>query len=541
MPDTYDYVIVGSGAAGSVVAARLAEAGAGSVCVIEAGGSNNKLMVNVPAGFVKNLRKPEMMWQFESVAGENTGGRSVYLPQGKILGGSTSINGLIYNRGQSEDFDHWESLGNPGWSYREVLPFFRKAETREGVDSQFRGSTGPLRIGDPDQNHPLCDHFINAVSSMTGAPVNNDYNADSQFGTGYYQRFIHRGRRENVADRFLKPAIRSGAVDVRRHCLATRVLFSGTKATGVEVEHAGERTEVHCNKELLVCAGTVNTTALLQRSGVGNGADLQSLGIPVVHDLPGVGENFQDHYFVRIAARLKEGVDSLNSQSRGWRLGREIVRWFSGKPSILAWSPSIAYAFLHSESVLAGVDASAMQPDLQFVFSHGSYRPGRVYELDKFPAITCGFTQQRPFSTGHIKITSPDVHAKPQVQPNYLMDERDQQVAVNGVKLARRFIQAEQFNSVFETEEVPGEGIQSDDEILQYARDTGNTGYHLVGTCKMGPASDDMAVVGADLRVHGLTGIRVIDASIMPTVTSSNTCAASIMIGEKGADMILNP
>ncbi len=541
MPDTYDYVIIGSGAAGSVVASRLAEAGAGSVCVIEAGGSNNKLMVNVPAGFVKNLRKPEMMWQFESVAGGNTGGRSVYLPQGKILGGSTSINGLIYNRGQSQDFDHWASLGNPGWSHREVLPFFRKAETREGVDSQYRGSSGPIRISDPDQQHPLCDHFINAVSALTGAPKNNDYNADSQFGTGYYQRFIHRGRRENVADRYLKPVVRSGLVEVRNNTLATRIQFSQGKASGVEIERDGEVSVVRCNKEVLVCGGTVNSTTLLQRSGVGSGDHLQSLGIPVVHDLPGVGDNFQDHYFVRLAARLQAGVDSLNSQSRGLSLGREILRWFTGKPSILAWSPSIAYAFLHSESVLAGHDASGVQPDLQFVFSHGSYRPGRVYELDRFPAITCGFTQQRPYSSGYIKITSADVHAKPVVQPNYLVDERDQQVAVNGVKLARRFMQAEQFKTVYRNEEMPGDSAQSDDEILQYARDTGNTGYHLVGTCKMGPASDTKAVVGADLKVHGLNGIRVIDASIMPTVTSSNTCAASIMIGEKGADMILNP
>ena len=290
----------------------------------------------------------------------------------------------------------------------------------------------------------------------------------------------------------------------------------------------------------MVCAGTVNSTTLLQRSGIGSGDYLQSLGIPVVASLEGVGENFQDHYFVRTATRLRTGVDTLNRQSRGLRLGLEIGKWLAGRPSILAWSPSIAYAFLNAESVLTGDTTGTTKPDLQFVFSHGSYRPGRVYELDQFPAITCGFTQQRPYSTGAIKISSMDFNDKPVVQPNYLADERDQQYAVAGVRIARKFMQSAAFKEVYERDEVPGKDINTDDEILQFARDTGNTGYHLCGTCKMGPASDPMSVVGSDLIVHRLQGLRVIDASVMPAVTSSNTCAATIMIGEKGADMIIN-
>ena len=540
MTDTFDYLVIGSGAAGSVVASRLGESGAGSVCVLEAGGDNNNLMVKIPAGFVRNLAKPELMWQFQSTAGVNTGGRSVYLPQGKLLGGSTSINGLIYNRGQSRDFDHWASLGNPGWSYQDVLPYFRKAETSESKGSQYRGATGPIRISSPDQSHPLCDSFINSVSECTGAPVQNDYNAESQFGTGYYQRFIYRGRRENVADRYLKPVQQSGKCQIMNNTLVTRLLFTGRRVTGVEVIRDGKTSVLSANREVLICAGTVNSAALLQRSGVADGDFLQSLNLPVVHHLPGVGENFQDHYFVRLAVRLQEGVDSLNTQSKGWRLAREVMRWATGKPSILAWSPSIAYAFLNSESVLAGNKTPDKEPDLQFVFSHGSYRPGRVYELDQFPAVTCGFTQQRPFSKGSIKITSPDVHEKPIVQPNYLMDERDQEITVRGVKMARLFLQSNTFNSVYKNEEVPGDSVQTDDEILEFARNTGNTGYHLVGSCKMGSSTDNMAVVGSDLKVHGLDGIRIIDASVMPTVTSSNTCAATIMIGEKAADMIIN-
>ena len=538
---SFDYLIIGSGAAGSVVAARLAEANIASIGVIEAGGDNNRLMVNVPAGFVRNLGNPALMWQFNSVAGNNTGSRSVYLPQGKLLGGSTSINGLVYNRGQRQDFDHWASLGNTGWSYNEVLSYFRKSETFDAPESQYRGANGPLRIGRPAQSHPLCDRFIQTVAASTGAPAHNDYNGETQFGTGYYQRFIHHGRRENVADRFLKPALKTGNITILKATQATKILFDQNKAIGVEIHREGSTTRVYAKREVLLCGGTVNSTVLLQRSGVGSGDYLQSLNIPVVKNLPGVGENFQDHYFVRTATRLHNGIDSLNIQSRGLSLGKEIIKWFAGKASILSWTPSIAYAFLHSESVINGDTTGTIKPDLQFVFTHGSYRPGRVYELDQFPAVTCGFTQQRPYSIGSIKISSADIHDKPIVQPNYLVDERDQKIAITGVKIARSFMQSETFKDVCKREEVPGKNVVTDDEILQFARDTGNTGYHLCGSCKMGPESDPMAVVSPTLKVHGVDGLRVIDASVMPTVTSSNTCAATIMIAEKAADMIINP
>lgn len=544
MTETYDYLIVGSGASGSVLATRLGEAQNYSVCVLEAGDHDKKLLVKIPAGFVKNLPNPKLMWQFQSLAGDNTAGRNVYLPQGKILGGSTAINGLIYNRGQAADYDLWASMGNDGWSYNDVLPLFRRSETRLDTESQYRGSHGPLRISDPDQTHPLCDAFIESVSAVSGAPKHNDYNAASQKGTGYYQRFIHKGSRETVSSRFLSPA-RKGPIDVRTNSTVQRLLVENGKVIGVEVERAGVLEKVLARKEVLLCAGTVNSARLLQHSGIGDAEQLQAVGVPVVHHLPGVGENFQDHYFVRLAARLQAGTDSLNLQSRGLRLGREVLRWCLGKPSILAWSPSIAYAFLSSgqltsdHQIKKNTDATE-QPDLQFVFSHGSYRPGRVYELDTFPAVTCGFTQQRPESRGHVRITSPDIRQMPEVQPNYLATDLDQQIAIKGVRMARRFLEAPALQKYYQQEETPGVQIQSDDEILDYARRTGNTGYHLVGTCMMGPASNKMAVVDSDLKLHGLDGLRVIDASIMPTVTSSNTCAASIMIGEKGAELVLN-
>nr|MBX2880970.1 GMC family oxidoreductase N-terminal domain-containing protein [Granulosicoccus sp.] len=379
---------------------------------------------------------------------------------------------------------------------------------------------------------PLCDAFIEAAS-QTGLPKHNDYNAESQRGAGYYQRFIYQGKRETVASAFLKPAMKKYPIDLRLRSQVTRILFDQRKAVGVEVDRDGSVQRLTARAEIILSAGTVNSSRLLELSGVGNSERLAALGISLVHALPGVGENFQDHYFVRLAARVRAGTSTLNSQAKGLRLIREVARWVAGKPSILSWSPSIAYAFLNSNDPEGS-------PDLQFVFSHGSYKPGRVYELDDFPAVTCGFTQQRPESRGTVHITSPDFRDYPEVQPNYLCTDLDQRTAIRGIKLARTFLNSEALRPWFENEEVPGIHVDDDDSLLEYARNTGNTGYHLVGTCTMGPATNPMAVVSPELHVHGIENLRVVDASIMPSVTSSNTCAASIMIGEKGADMIIN-
>lgn len=535
-----DYLIIGSGAAGAIVANRLSKAAQScTVLLLEAGPKASNLYSKIPAAFSKNLQNNNLMWQFQTAPADALGGRSVYIPQGKLLGGSTSINGLVYNRGQAGDFDHWESLGNKGWGYKDVLPYFRRTETRvadltvsEGAEqySQYRGGHGEVHVSDPDRLDPICDAFIDAVAAY-GVPRHNDYNADKQRGTGYYQRFIKSGRRVSAENAFLEPLGSRSNLTIQTGVQVSKILFEKMRAVGVELTDG--RT-IKVKREVILSAGTVNSAKLLQLSGVGPGSLLQEHGIELVHELPGVGENFQDHYFVRMSARLKDGAPSLNLKSRGISLVREIVRWQFGKPSILGYSPSIAYAFLNS------TDLDDPIPDLQFVFTPGSYQAGKVYVLDKFPAATCGFTQQRPKSAGHVRITSADPHAAPEVQPNYLQHEDDQRAALRGMKLARQFLQSAPLSELFVREEVPGDHVQSDDEWLEFARATGNTGYHLVGTCTMGPAENKMAVVGPDLKVHGLGGLRVIDASVMPRVTSSNTCAAAMMIGEKGADLLID-
>ena len=544
----FDYIIIGSGAAGAIVANRLASSSENhSICLLEAGPAGNNLYSKIPAAFSKNLQNDKLMWRFRTAPTKQLDGRSVYIPQGKLLGGSTSINGLIYNRGQSADFDHWHSLGNEGWSYQDVLPFFRRSENRlasiaatdgadrtdlsnGGTDSQYRGNLGPLQVTDPNRLDPVCDAFIETLAER-GLPTHNDYNGASQRGTGYFQRTIYKGRRVTTAGAFIDPVRSNPNLQIQTGVQVAKILFKQKRAYAVETV---DGRVLEAKREIILSAGTVNSAKILQLSGVGPAALLQEFNIPVIHNLEGVGENFQDHYFVRVSARLKPDSPSLNLQSRGLSLVREVLRWSIGKPSILGLSPSIAYAFLNS------ADLDDPIPDLQFVFTPGSYQEGKVYVLDKFAAATCGFTQQRPESVGYVRITGNSPHDAPELQPNYLDHEVDRLAALRGIKLSREFLRSGALAKHYEQEEVPGSQLQTDDVLLDFARKTGNTGYHLVGTCTMGPETNPLSVVGSDLKVHGVDGLRVVDASVMPRVTSSNTCAATMIIGEKGADMIIN-
>jgi choline dehydrogenase len=531
----FDYIIVGAGSAGSVLANRLSADGRNKILVLEAGGKDSNPFLHIPAGYVKTLVDPKVLWQFRSAPSQGSGGREIALPQGRVYGGSSSLNGLVYNRGQSGDFDTWAQLGNPAWSYEDVLPYFRRSERRVGGEDRYRGRDGGIVISDPGWSHPICEAFIAGVAA-SGVPRSRDYNGADQTGVGYFQRMIDGRFRVSAARGFLHPALKRPNVALRSHVQVFDLILEGGRVVGVRYFQDGapdEVVEVRCGREVIVSAGTINSTKLLQLSGIGDPEELKPLGVEVRHALRGVGKNFRDHYFVRMSARLKDDVVSLNQMARGWRLGLEIAKWSLGRPSILSLSPSIVHAFWKSSDVLD-------RPDLQFVFTPGSYKPGRVYVLDDFPAATCGFTQQRPESVGFVRLKSTDPKDAPIIQPNYLASETDRRVVVAAMRLARKFLRSKEMEPLYLKEELPGLDVDTDDELLEFARKTGNTGYHLIGSCMMGPASDPLAVVDARLRVHGLEGLRVIDASIMPRMVSANTYASTLMIAEKGADMVLD-
>lgn len=531
--DSFDYVIIGAGAAGCVLAERLTQDSGTTVCVLEAGPPDRNPYIHIPAGFIKTLFDPRCTWQFKTTPTEMTGGRQIATTQGRTLGGSTSINGLIYNRGQPNDQNSWAQRGNRGWGYADVLPYYRRSEQRIGFgDDARRGRDGGIPVTDMDWIHPLSEAFIQGCINA-GIPRNPDYNSGDQAGVGYYQRTIRNGRRVSAAKAFLKPAVARGRVDLRTEARASRIVFEGKRAVGVRyiTRQGGPETEVRARREVIVSAGTVNTARLLQVSGVGPAALLQALGVPVVHDVAGVGENFRDHYASRFVMRAKPHVKSLNQLARGLNLGVQIARWGVGLPSILAVAPSHVHLFWKSNDAL---DA----PDLQGVFTPGSYAPGKTYVLDEYPGLSAGAWQHRPESTGFVRARSTDVFEDPEIQPNYLSHPYDRQVHLGGMRLIRKLLSTPELAPFVERETLPGAEVQTDDELLDFAKRNGTTTYHLIGTARMGPATDPTAVVDDQLRVHGMQNLRVVDASIMPSMTSANTYATTLMIAEKAADMM---
>ena len=531
--DMFDYVIVGAGAAGSVLAGRLTEDAGVTVCVLESGPPDNHPFIHLPAGFIKMLFNPKFTWQFKTEPSEGTAGRQIPTTQGRTLGGGSSINGMVYNRGQPADFDHWAQRGNRGWGYTDILPYFKRGERRIGVaDERMHGREGNIPVTDMDWFHPVCDAFMDGAVGM-GIPRNADYNDGQQEGVGYFQRAIHNGWRRSAARMFLHPAKARGNLDVRTDARAEKILFEGRRAVGVQYVNDRDRTTRHtvrARREVIVSSGTVNTARLLQISGIGSAALLGEIGVPVVHELRGVGENFRDHYSVRLVARVKN-IRTMNEMSKGLALAGQIARWATGRPSILALTPSLVHWFWKS-------DDSLDFADLQGVFSPASYKDGFVGILDDFPGMTCGVWQHRPESIGYVRARSGDVFTDPIIQPNYLSDAMDRRVLLAGMKLARRLLQTPELVPYFDKEELPGADIQTDDELLDFARRFGSTAYHLIGTARMGPQTDPSAVVDDQLRVHGMQGLRVVDASIMPNMPSSNTYASTMMIAEKASDMI---
>ena len=531
--DTFDYVIVGGGSAGSLLANRLTEDGVTTVCVLEAGPPDRNPWIHIPAGFTKTLFDPSCTWQFKTEPTENTAGRAIATTQGRTLGGSSSINGMVYNRGQPADLDSWAQRGNRGWGYDDMLPYYRRTERRVGFgDPAKRGREGGIPVTDMDWIHPVSEAFI-AGAVAAGIPRNPDYNSGDQAGVGYFQRVIERGRRVSAARAFLKPARKRPNLEVRTNARARAVLFQGKRAVGVSFTRTqgGPAAEVRARREVILSAGTVNTARLLQVSGVGPAGLLGELGVPVVHELRGVGENFRDHYAVRCVAKARAGTVTLNELSRGPRLAGQVLRWAAGRPSILATAPSQVHVFWKSWD---GLDA----PDLQCVFTPGSYQQGRTYILDAYPGMTAGVWPHRPESTGHVRARSTDPFVDPVIQPNYLADPGDRRVTLGGLRLIRRLLATPELAPFVDRETLPGPEVSTDDELLDFARANGSTCYHLIGTARMGPATDPGAVVGDTLLVHGMEGLRVVDASVMPAMPSANTYATTLMIAERGADLI---
>lgn len=531
--ERFDYVIVGGGSAASVLAYRLGEAGK-SVCVLEAGGEGGNFFSRLPGGFTKMFFDESVTFQYRHEPSAAVYDRKIHAAQGRTLGGSSAVNGLIYNRGQPQGFDVWAELGNPGWAYRDLLPYFKRTERAIDLgDDSYRGRSGRLPVEECRWKNDACDAFIEGAESL-GIPRNPDYNGATQLGTGYYQTFIHGGQRWSAARAYLNPARQQFGIDVRTDSPVTRILLEGKKAVGVRYRRGTSDTfgEVFANEAVVISAGTANTAKLLQLSGIGPSELLRQHGIEVQHELPGVGENFRDHLSPRLVAKARDGVDSINNRVRGLRLGLELAAWAMNRTSVLAVPSMQAYAYWKSEPSLT-------IPDFATSFSPASFQAGLIGKLDAYPGMTLGTKQLRPESHGSVRIRSSDDRDAPILQPNYLDDERDRQVVVKALKWARALLTSRPMARILDVETLPGAQVNSDDEWLDFARRSANSGYHLMGTAKMGPASDAMAVVDARLKVHGMAHLFVADCSIMPTMPSGNTFASALMIGEKCADMLL--
>ena len=531
--ETFDYVIVGAGSAGSVLAARLSEDEAVSVCVLEAGPRDWHPFIHIPAGFMYTLVDPKVNWLYKSEPSEWTGGRAIAAPRGKTLGGSSSINGHIYNRGQRLDFDGWAQRGNRGWGYNDVLPYFRRSERRVGeADDTFRGREGNLPITDLEWRDPICEAFIEGAVEM-GIPRNKDYNGTQQAGVSYVQRVIQNGLRRSAARGYLHPAMKRPNLSVRTNAHATEIVLEGKRAVGIRYRKGGRNgtaLEVRARREVILSGGTVNSPQLLQVSGIGPAPLLQSLGIEVKHALAGVGENLRDHYAPRFVARVKN-AETINEKSHGLKLVGEVLKYAFTRRGILSLNPTLIYVFWKS-------DERVDNYDLQLTFTPASYKEGVQSQLDDFPGMTIASWQQRPDSIGWVRARSADPFEHPTIQPNYLAAESDRQVLLAGMKLARRLIRSKALSKYYDREEFPGDHAQSDDDLMAAAKARGTTTFHLMGTCRMAPDSDPTAVVDDQLRVRGIEGLRVVDASIMPTMPSANLNASVLMIAEKAADMI---
>jgi len=522
-----DYVVVGAGSAGCVIAARLSEDPSVKVTVLEAGGPDSSFWIHLPIGYGKTIVDPKLNWRYETEPDAEINNRRMYWARGKVLGGSSSINGLLYVRGQAEDYDHWRQLGNPGWSFSDVLPYFKRSENQTNGADQYHGTGGPLAVANLVERNPLCEAFIES-GMAAGIPRNDDFNGATQEGIGYYQLTTRNAKRCSAAVAYLHPAMKRPNLRVLTHAPAERIIFEGRRAKGIVFRQDGVEKRVMARREVILSGGSINSPQLLLLSGVGPAAELAAMGIPVVHDLKGVGENLQDHYgaIITYKSRLPLTVnDIMTSRFRQLKAGLQYLLLRKGPLTI---SAAQVGAFFKTRPEVAS-------PDAQFLFqtfSHDEYDDG-LHKFSGFANVVCPV---RPESRGTLKLKSLDPRDAPLMQANYLSAEIDRTTLVDGIKIARKVGEQAAIAAHILAEYLPGPDVRTDDELLAYARQTGLSIAHQVGTAKMG--TDAMSVVDPDLRVYGVEGLRVIDASIMPTLISGNTNAPTIMIAEKGADAI---
>ncbi len=525
---TFDYIVVGAGSAGCVLANRLSAGGRRSVLLLEAGPKDNYLWIHIPIGYGKTMFHPVYNWGFHTDPDPGMHNRRIYWPRGRGLGGSSSINGLIYVRGQPEDYDHWAALGNRNWGWNDVLPYFIRSEHNTRGTSEFHGADGPLWCSDIDEEHELMEAIIRGANEL-GVPRNDDFNAGSQEGVGYYQLFTRNGWRCSTAVAYLRPALSRPNLTVETNAHATQLLFSGSRATGVRFDQRGQLRDVRAAREVILAAGALQSPQLLQLSGVGPGSFLREMGISVVNDLPGVGENLQDHLQHRLIYKVRKPIttnDELASLRGRMKIG---MKWLLSRRGPLAIG-------INQGGLFTRVLPESATPDIQFHFASLS---ADAAGAKPHPWSGCTFSvcQLRPTSRGTLRIKSRDAREAPSMQPSYLSTELDRRCAVESIRFARRLARSPALRSCIGDEYRPGKAVASDEEILNFAREYGATIFHPSGTCKMGV--DSMAVVDDRLRVHGLAGLRVVDCSIMPTLVSGNTNSPAVMVAEKASDMIL--
>ncbi|MDD9746416.1 MULTISPECIES: GMC family oxidoreductase [Marinovum] len=527
----YDYIIAGAGSAGCVLANRLSADAKIKVLLLEAGPEDRHFWLSIPLGFGKVLTNEKLNWCYESEPEPHANNKRDFLPRGKVLGGSSSINGMIYMRGNRRDYDGWAQMGCQGWSYDEVLPYFRKSENNQRGESEFHGTGGPLQVTDQTEVMPVSKALI-AAGAEVGLRHNPDFNGAEQEGIGLAQVTMSRGRRSSTSQAYLKPVRSRPNLHVHTLSHVRKVLFDGKRATGVRYEREGRMTEARAHQAVILCGGVYGSPQILELSGIGDADRLRDIGVEVVHHLPGVGEGMQDHQVYRLRWKLKNAPGTFNERTRGLRALREGIRYYINGTGVLASPTNPVNAFFRTRPDLA-------TPDTHLQVFPGTYTSMQDRRLHDHPGITLGPTLLRPQSRGSVHAKSSDPHVPPAILTNILGTEADRQTAVLAMRFTRKIMETTPMKAFYDCEMTPGKAVQTDDEFLAYARETGGSNFHATSSCRMGRSDDPMAVVDTRLRVRGIEGLRVVDASVMPMVVAGNTNAPTIMIAEKAADLIL--